>query len=336
MNKTINYFLVLLVASVLLSCNLTPKKTGSEGETKEKNTITVKVPDFNPDSAYSYVMQQLAFGPRVMNFPAHEKCALFLINKLKSWCQNVTVQKGTVKAYNGTILKFSNIIASFNPGTNDRIFLCSHWDSRPYADHDPDPKNHNKPIDGANDGASGVGILLDIARQISISKPPIGVDIILFDAEDYGPPQDWKSNVNTEDFWGLGSQYWSNQPHKADYFAKYGILLDMVGAPNATFLMEGLSMHYAPDIVKLVWETASRIGFSRYFLYDEGGQITDDHVAVNKVRGIPTIDIIHLDRSSETGFYPYWHTTKDNLASIDKATLNAVGQTLLTVIYNER
>ncbi len=336
MNKTINYFLTLIFASMLISCNLTPKKTGSEGETTEKKTIAIKVPEFNPDSAYFYVVQQLAFGPRVMNSPAHEKCAVFLINKLKSWCQNVTVQKGTVKAYNGTILNFSNIIASFNPGTNNRIFLCSHWDSRPYADHDPDPKNHNKPIDGANDGASGVGILLDIARQISISKPLIGVDIILFDAEDYGPPQDWKSNVNTEDFWGLGSQYWANQPHKANYFAKYGILLDMVGAPNATFLMEGLSMHYAPDIVKLVWETANRIGFSRYFLYDEGGQITDDHVPVNKIRGIPTIDIIHLDRSSETGFYPYWHTTKDNLASIDKNTLNAVGQTLLTVIYNEK
>jgi hypothetical protein len=336
MNKKINFFLSLLVTTVLISCNFNPKKPPSEGETKEKKTITVKVPDFNSDSAYSYVVQQLAFGPRVMNSIAHEKCAAFLINKLKSWCQDVTVQKGTVKAYNGALLKFSNIIASFNPGTNDRIFLCSHWDSRPYADHDPDPKNHNKPIDGANDGASGVGILFDIARQLSASNPPIGVDIILFDAEDYGPPQDWKSNESTEQYWGLGSQYWANQPHRADYFAKYGILLDMVGAPNATFLEEALSMHYAPDIVKLVWETANRIGFSRYFLYDEGPQITDDHVPLNKIRGIPTIDIIHLDRNSDTGFYPYWHTTKDNLASIDKNTLNAVGQTLLTVIYNER
>jgi hypothetical protein len=336
MNKKINFFLALFAATVLLSCNSTPKKTGTEGETKENKTASVKVPEFNPDSAYSYVVQQLEFGPRVMNTPAHEKCAEFLTDKLKSWCQNVTVQKGNVRAYNGTILRFSNIIASFNPGTNDRIFLCAHWDSRPYADHDPDPKNHNKPIDGANDGASGVGILLDIARQISISSPRLGVDIILFDAEDYGPPQDWKSNVNTEEFWGLGSQYWANRPHAPNYFAKYGILLDMVGAPNATFLMESLSMHYAPDVVKLVWETGNRIGFSSYFQYEEGAQITDDHVPLNKIRGIPTIDIIHLDPTSRTGFYPYWHTTKDNLASIDKNTLNAVGQTLLTVIYNEK
>ena len=319
-----------------MSCNSRPKKTVSEGETKEKTTITVKVPDFNPDSAYSYVVQQVAFGPRVTNSVANEKCAAFLIHKLKSWCPDVTVQKATATAYNGTILTFRNIIASYNPGTNNRIFLCSHWDSRPYADHDPNPKYHNKPIDGSNDGASGVGILLDSARQISILKPAIGVDIVLFDAEDYGPPQDWKSDENTERFWGLGSQYWASHPHREGYFARYGILLDMVGAPNATFLMEALSMHYARDIVKLVWETANRIGFSRYFLYDEGAQITDDHVPVNKIMGIPTIDIIHLDRNSETGFYPYWHTTKDNLASIDKATLNAVGQTLLTVIYNEK
>jgi hypothetical protein len=336
MNKQINYFFTLLFATVLISCNFNPKKPPAESETKETPAVTVKVPEFNPDSAFSYVAQQVAFGPRVMNTPAHEKCAAFLDGKLKSWCQDVTVQKGTVRAYNGAILKFSNIIASFNPGTNDRIFLCSHWDSRPYADHDPDPKNRNKPIDGANDGASGVGILMDIARQVSLSSPKIGVDIILFDAEDYGPPQGWKPNENTEEYWGLGSQYWASQPHKADYFAKYGILLDMVGAPNATFLEETLSMQYASDVVKLVWETASRIGFSSYFIMEPGLQITDDHVPLNKVRGIPTIDIIHLDRSSQTGFYPYWHTTKDNMASIDKNTLNAVGQTLLTVVYNEK
>ena len=336
MNKGISFSLMVLFASLLLSCNFNPKKPAQEGEKKEPAKSTVKVPEFNPDSAYAYIAQQVSFGPRVTNSPANEKFAEYLISKLRSWCPDVTVQKGTATAYNGVVLKFRNIIASFNPGTNNRIFLCCHWDSRPYADHDPDAKNHNKPIDGANDGASGVGILMDIARQISILKPAIGVDIVLFDAEDYGPPQDWKSNVNTEDFWGLGSQYWANHPFRENYFARYGILLDMVGAPNATFLLEAISMHYAPEIVRLVWETGSRIGFSRFFVFDDGPQITDDHVPVNRIMGIPTIDIIHLDRNSQTGFYPYWHTTKDNLASIDKATLNAVGQTLLTVIYNER
>ena len=333
---TINFSLALFVLSLLLSCNLRPKKTESEGTTKKENTVTIKVPDFNADSAYSYVAQQVAFGPRVTNTSANEKCAGYLVGKLRSWCPDVIVQKATARAYNGTLLTFRNIIASFKPGTNDRIFLCSHWDSRPYADHDPDPGNRRKPIDGANDGGSGTGILLEIARQINIMNPTIGVDIILFDAEDYGPPQDWKSNENTENYWGLGSQYWASHPHKEGYFAKYGILLDMVGAPDATFLMEAISMHYAPDIVRLVWGTASRIGYSRYFLYEDGPQITDDHVPVNKVLGIPTIDIIHLDINSDTGFYPYWHTLNDNMASIDKSTLNAVGQTLLTVIYNER
>jgi len=283
------------------------------------------------------VAKQVAFGPRVPNTKAHDKCATFLIAKLKSVCQDVTIQKNTVKAWNGAILHFQNIIASWKPGTNNRIFLCSHWDSRPYADHDTDPKLHRKPVDAANDGASGVGVLLEVARQLSITTPVIGVDIILFDVEDYGPPEDEKNNLgNTEEFWGQGAQYWAQNPHKPDYYAKFGILLDMVGAPNATFLVEGFSNYYAPNIVKHVWETASRIGYSNYFIYDNGPQITDDHVPINRIKGIPTIDLIHLDKSSPTGFYPYWHTTKDNMASIDKATLLAVGQTLLTVIYEDQ
>lgn len=324
------------MAVLLSSCNSCSRKKSGGGETV-KPQVTVKIPDFNGDSAYRLVAEQVAFGPRVPNTKAHEKCAAFLIEKLKGVCRDVIIQKGTVKAYNGTILNFQNIIASWKPGINNRIFLCSHWDSRPYADHDPDPKNHRKPVDAANDGASGVGVLLEVARQLSLANPTIGVDIILFDVEDYGPPEDQRNNlVNTENFWGQGAQYWAQNPHKPDYFAKYGILLDMVGAPGATFLVEGFSNYYAANVVKHVWETASRIGYSNFFIYDTGPQITDDHVPINKLKGIPTIDIIHLDKNSPTGFYPYWHTTKDNLASIDKTTLQAVGQTLLTVIYEDQ
>jgi Zn-dependent M28 family amino/carboxypeptidase len=180
-----------------------------------------------------------------------------------------------------------------------------------------------------------VGILLEVARQLSLAAPPVGVDIILFDAEDYGPPEDLK-RPNSEDFWGQGAQYWAKSPHKPDYSARYGILLDMVGAKNATFLMEGISMDYASDIVKNVWTTAGRIGYSSSFINERGGYITDDHVPINRIRNIPTIDIIHLDRDSETGFYPYWHTTGDTFDKIDKNTLKVVGQTLLTVIYEEK
>jgi hypothetical protein len=322
-------FFLLLIFS---SCNTSTRKqtTGEGGEKKPEASVII--PDFNADSAYQFVKTQVDFGPRVCNTRAHEMCGNYLEKKLRRYCPDVVVQKGEIKAYNGTMLKFKNIIASFNPATNDRIFLCSHWDSRPYADHDPDAAKHNTPIDGANDGASGVGVLLEIARQLSISKPVMGVDIILLDAEDYGPPEDKKQQEDTTDWWALGAQYWAKNPHKGNYFAKYGILLDMVGAPNATFLQEAFSMAYAPSVVKSVWGTAAKLGYSDYFIFEEGGMITDDHVPINKILNIPTIDIVHLDRISKTGFYPYWHTVRDDINSIDRTTLKVVGTTLLKVI----
>jgi len=329
-----SFKLIMLAALFLTACNASDRPKTSENK-KSGTTETVRIPDFNADSAYLYVKQQVDFGPRVPNSPAHEKCAAFLLQKLQKYCKDVVIQKGQVKAFNGTILNFQNLIASFSPEVNNRIFLCSHWDSRPFADHDADINNHKKPIDGVNDGASGVGVLLEIARQLSSSKPEIGIDIIFFDAEDYGPPQDQKSNEDTEDWWGLGSQYWSRQQHVENYFARYGILLDMVGAPGATFLKEGFSMDYAPEIVDKIWRIANRIGYSGYFYFENGNYITDDHYYINKIKNIPTIDIIHLDRTSKTGFYHTWHTTEDNLSNIDKNTLKAVGQTLLTVIYEE-
>lgn len=329
---------LLLIASVIIlttNCSSpSPKKPAPGTTTAAKETIPI--PDFNADSAYGFVRDQLAYGPRVPNTPPHEKCAEYLSAKLKGYCKNVITQKGQVKAFNGNLLRFQNIIASWRPDSNNRILLCAHWDSRPFADHDPIPGNRHKPVDAANDGASGVGVLLEIARQISLKQPAIGIDIILFDAEDYGPPQDKERDKESEDQWGLGSQYWAKNPHRSGYFAKYGILLDMVGAAGATFLMEGISMEYAGDIVRLVWSTADRAGYSGYFLSEQGMAITDDHIPINKIMNIPTIDIIHLDKNSETGFYQFWHTTKDNLAAIDKSTLKAVGQTLMTVIYEEK
>lgn len=333
---------LFLVTLILVSCNQSTNKTSTI--TKEVNKPAMIIPDFNADSAFLFVKRQVDYGPRVPNTPAHTKCADWLVRKLKSYCKNVVVQTGKVTAYNGTSLNFDNIIASFHPESSNRILICSHWDSRPYADHDPDPANHQKAIDGANDGASGVGIIIEIARILNQTinndtnhvTQISGVDLLLVDAEDYGPPQDKKSDENTERFWGLGSQYWANNPHVANYKAKFGILLDMVGAPDATFLMEGLSMDYAPGIVRYIWSMAAQAGYSNYFISEGGSFVTDDHLFINKFRNIPTIDIIHLDKTTPTGFYPFWHTMKDNLASIDKNTLKAVGQTLLTVIYNER
>ncbi|MEI7501139.1 MAG: M28 family peptidase [Bacteroidota bacterium] len=326
--------LLILISIIFVSCNQQSGRNAAQQETTAQKP-SVKIPDFNADSAYEAVKAQLAFGPRVPNTPAHSRCAAYLINKLKTFTKDVIVQKGIINAYNNTPLNFQNIIASWKPETNNRILLCAHWDSRPYADHDPDAKNRKKPVDAANDGASGVGVLIEVARQLSLLNPPVGIDIVLFDLEDYGPPQDQIMN-NADEQWGLGSQFWAKTPHKTDYFARYGILLDMVGAKNATFLMEGYSMQYAADIVKSVWATGNRIGYSSWFLYEQAGFITDDHVPINQIRNIPTINIIHLDKNTETGFYPYWHTTGDTFDKIDKNTLKVVGQTLLTVIYEEQ
>jgi Zn-dependent M28 family amino/carboxypeptidase len=332
MNKII--LIVAVLGLMLCACN---EKRNSESKTQPSTQKPkVDIPDFNADSAYFYVKSQVDFGPRVPNTNSHTKCAEYLFSKLKSFADTAMVQSFKTKAFDGTVLNSKNIIGVFNPDKQKRVLLCSHWDSRPFADHDPDPSLQNTPIDGANDGASGIGVLLELARLMAISKPEIGIDIIFFDVEDYGPPKN-HPNSEVKDQYGLGSQYWSKNPHDPDYTADYGILLDMVGASNARFYMEGFSMEYASGILKKVWSIANRAGFSEYFVFDQVGYIDDDHKYINEIAKIPTIDIIHLDPESSNGsFFEYWHTTGDNLSVIDKQTLKVVGQTLLNVVFQEK
>lgn len=327
------YFLLITPAFLFFSCASKPAKTVDDTSSKEP-VASMKAANFNADSAYYFVSKQVSFGPRVMNSKAHEKCAAWLDSTLHRYTPNVIVQKFTAKAYDGTTLNCKNIIASFGPKNPKRVLLCAHWDSRPYADNDPDTSNYHKPIDGANDGASGVGVLIEIARQLSISPPYIGVDILLLDAEDYGAPQ-FAAFTGTDD-WALGSQFWSRYPHTPSYSARYGILLDMVGGENAVFALEGTSMYYAPDIAQKVWNTGSAIGYSNYFTTERTNAITDDHVYINQLRQIPTIDIIQSDPSTNSGFNQQWHTVNDNMKHINKSTLMAVGQTVITVVRNEK
>jgi len=330
-----NLIYSFLIAAVTMSCNPSVDEKDKDLKT-ETNDLTKKdIPVFNEDTAYYFVEKQVLFGPRVPNTKSHQDCALFFEEKLSEYADTVILQKTRVRAYDGTALNLVNIIASFNPQTNNRIFLCAHWDSRHIAEKDPDPLLQKKPIDGANDGASGVGVLLEIARLLKIHNAPVGIDIILFDGEDYGQPDN--SNLPQKpDTWALGSQYWSRKPHKQNYYAKYGILLDMVGTKDATFLKEGYSIKYAPDVVKKVWNTAQKLGYTNFFLNKETNSITDDHYYINTIIGIPTIDIIHYDNTTATGFFPQWHTHGDNMDQISKETLKAVGQTLITVIFEEK
>jgi hypothetical protein len=298
----------------------------------ENKPLTKSVPSFTPDSAYEYVKQQCSFGPRVPNSTAHQACSDYLSAQLKRFGAVVIEQKADLKGFDGLTLHSVNIIGSYNPKATTRVVLFSHWDSRPWADNDPNPANHKQPVMGANDGASGVGVLLEMARQLGVQKPEIGVDIIFFDAEDYGSSASG-GGQNTEDTWCLGTQYWAKNPHVPGYKAKYGILLDMVGAPQATFPKEQISQSYAADVVERVWSQAKSLGFSQYFVDQAGGAITDDHVYVNQLAGIPSIDIIHY---SNSGFGSYWHTVGDTMDKVDKNTLNAVGTTLMHLVYSEK
>lgn len=292
------------------------------------------IPPFDADSAYAFVDKQVAFGPRVPNTTAHKACAIYLTNELMRFCDTVIVQEFTAKAYNGTLLNGKNIIGIINPSHPSRVLVGAHWDSRPYADHDPNPAMRRSPIDGANDGASGVGVLLETARQLQLKKPEIGVDIIFFDVEDYGAPQDDKAAYEGE-FWCLGSQHWAKYPHIKNYKARFGILLDMVGGSNATFTREGTSRYFAPDILSKVWKIAQQMGYHAYFKDMETDPITDDHLYVNQIAKIPMIDIIEYNKQTSTGFNPYWHTLNDNMSNINKNTLEVVGKVTLATIYNE-
>lgn len=321
--------LIFVFATMMCSC-------GSASERSDKSAEPVQeiiIPLFDADSAYSYVAQQVAFGYRIPGSEAHKKTAEWLCAEMERHHATVIKQETVVTAFDGTKLPICNIIAQYAPEKNNRILLAAHWDSRPYADHDPNPENHRKPIDGANDGASGVGVLLEIARHLGEQAPILGVDIILFDAEDYGSPT-WNNVASTDDTWALGSEYWSENLHTPGYRARYGILLDMVGAKGACFYREAFSHRYASHILDKVWQCATRLGYASTFINEQAGAITDDHLYMNRV-GIPSIDIIHIDPNSGTGFFPQWHTVGDNMAQIDPYTLGVVGQTVLTVIYEE-
>lgn len=328
-----NYWMAVSAAAmfVCFSCNTGNGKGATTGQTEEKTVI--KAPDFDADSAYQYVKAQVDFGPRIPNTAEHVACGNYLAKKLEEYGAKVTNQYADLTAYDGKILKARNIIGAYKPDLKKRVALFAHWDTRPWADKDKDEANHHTPILGANDGASGVGVLLEIARQINLQEPTIGIDIIFFDAEDGGTP-DFYEGRHEETSWCLGSQYWSRIPHVQGYNARFGILLDMVGGKGATFYREAASMKYAKSIVNKVWKKAKEIGYGTYFINEDGGGVTDDHVFVNQIARIPTIDIVPMDE--DYSFFPHWHTTGDTMDVIDKSTLKAVGQTVMEVIYNEK
>lgn len=338
----------LLWASVffLLSCGNLRRQANDNGVSMQPVG-----PAFCADSAYAFCQQQCDFGSRTMNSKAHDDCEQWIISKFQQYGMTVIPQKTLLKGYDGTMLRSTNIIASYKPDLTERILLCAHWDSRPWADNDPDENNWHKPVMAANDGASGVAVMLEVARLlnkadtdstvVADSKPNtlnsnLGIDFICFDAEDYGYPQ-WETVNDPGNTFALGAQYWSANLHKDGYTARFGILLDMVGGQGAHFYQENMSKQYAGSVVDKVWKAASVVGYGSFFPMKDGVGITDDHIPVNTIAKIPCVDVIpYYPDCEQSSFGPTWHTVNDDMAHIDKATLQAVGQTVIQVIFSER
>ena len=318
-------FILFITVMLLMACGGGKKDITEKGEPVG--------PLFSADSAFLFCQQQCDFGPRTMNSEAHEQCGQWIVEKFQGYGMKVTEQRATLTGFDGTPLLSNNIIAQYQPEKEQRVLLCAHWDSRPWADNDPDEANHTKPVMAANDGASGIAVMLEIARQLQADtcQLPVGVDFVCFDAEDWGSHDD-------NDSWALGAQHWSKNYHPSPNTKhRYGILLDMVGGQGARFYQEGYSKYYAKPVVKRVWRAAAVAGFSSYFPQEDGGGITDDHVPVNEVAKIPCIDIInYYPDCDESSFGPTWHTIHDDMEHLDRNTLKAVGQTLIQVLYTEK
>ena len=324
------------IVFVIVICFFAVSQVGCKDSGEQKSVVNdtvrakpVSAPVFDADSAYASVSTQVAMGARVPGSAAQKQCAEWMGTKLKAVCDTVYKQEIQVKGGDGKSLPCYNLVGVINPKATKRILLLTHWDSRPWADQDT--KDKDKPVMAADDGASGVGVLLEVARQAKAYGLPagIGIDILLTDVEDYGRTE-WG-----EDSYCLGTQYWAHHPHVAGYRADFGILLDMVGAHGAQFPMEGISTQFAGDIQQKVWQAAANAGYSSFFPYVASADITDDHVFVNKITGIKTVDIINLTPDLQKPFAPHWHTHADVMNIIDKSTLKAVGQTLLQVIYEQ-
>ena len=325
-----NKVLFVVFSTLLFSCGNLKKQTATEAAMQPIGPV------FSADSAYAFCAEQCNFGPRTMNSKAHDDCEQWIISKFQQYGMSVIPQKTLLKGYDGTMLKSTNIIASYKPELASRILLCAHWDSRPWADNDPDEANWHKPVMAANDGASGVGVMLEVARLLSADTLKLGVDFICFDAEDYGYPQ-WETVNDPGDTFALGAQYWSANLHKDGYTARFGILLDMVGGQGAHFYQEYMSKQYAGSVVDKVWKAASVVGYGSFFPMKDGVGITDDHIPVNTVAKIPCVDVIpYYPDCEQSSFGPTWHTVNDDMAHIDRTTLQAVGQTVIQVLFSEK
>ena len=326
------YSLLFIIYYLMLS-----SCTGKTGKGGDADTIALApAPEFMADSAMAYIEAQCAFGPRVPGSDAHTACGNWLVQRFQSFGAEVSELQTVLTAYNGKPIPCRNIQARMNPEAAHRILVSAHWDSRAWADNDPEETNHHTPVMAANDGASGVAVMLEMARLIQQTGLSYGVDFICFDTEDQGTPE-WAEDAGDDEgnYWCLGSRYWAEQAYVVGYRARYGVNLDMVGGRGTRFAMEGFSRRYAPQVVTTYWQLARQLGFGDYFVQRESGYVTDDHLPVNQIAHIPCMDIIAHAEGARSSFGDTWHTVNDTPEHIDPAVLKAVGQTLVQMIYND-
>ena len=321
----------------VLACMLTACGGRSGRNIGGPDTITLApCPTFNADTCMKYIQEQCNFGPRVTGSKEAEQCRQYLVEQFRRFGAGVEEQQADVTLWDGKVLPACNIIAKLNPDNTDRIIICAHWDSRPWADNDEDEKNHRTPVLAANDGASGVAMMMEICRLLQQNPIKVGIDFICFDAEDMGTPQWAETEESTSETWCLGSKFWAERARENGYHARYGVLLDMVGGRGSVFPSEKVSLDYAQPIASLFVRLGNQLGYGHYFPLDkEGGFLMDDHVNINHIARIPCIDIVPNFTDGPSSFGPTWHTVNDTPENIDTNVLEAVGQTLTQLIYNE-
>jgi Zn-dependent M28 family amino/carboxypeptidase len=337
-----------------MGCSTSRSEGNCVSSSEQEGTASVVVSrlPFVADSAYAYIDRQVAFGARVPGTESHRRCGDWLVSELSRHGAEVTEQKGEMVNYAGAQQPIRNIVGYVEGTTPGTVLLCAHWDCRPWSDEERAYEHRFDPVMGANDGASGVGVILEIVRQWSLLKQEAqyndalpGLQIVFFDCEDMGTPTHY-TGKEREHTWCLGSQLWAREyqsamqarrlPHKI----RYGILLDMVGDPTARFPRDYCSMQYAGAYVEQLWATARRLGYGTYFVTNntQNGAyctIIDDHYYVNTIAGIPCLDIIDYNPHSQTGFKPWWHTRSDDMRNINKQTLKAVGETVITSLCSK-
>lgn len=326
MKKTI---LALCLSTLVLLAACHSADGNKPSPAQGTNYAAVDIPAFNADSAFAFTAAQLDFGFRAPGHKGHDLCAAYLEQTMRRWCDTVIVQPFNTTLWNGQAAKGKNIIASINPSADKRVLLAAHWDSRLWADQDPDSNNHRSPIMGANDGASGVGALMEMARTMAQQRPSVGIDFIFFDLEDQGTPT-WGDNYD-DNAWCKGSQHWAQNPHRPYYKAVYGVLFDMVGTDHPRFTKEEVSRRYAPGITKKLWEAAAAMGYSNVFVDVDTPPILDDHMYVNQIMNLPMADIVQ--NSPDRSFYEYWHTVRDDINSVNRQSLKLVADVTMKVIY---